>query len=96
MTEPLNLIVTLRPRAGRLPDVVATLATLAQASRQETGCLRYDVAVGNELVYLFETWVDRQALAAHEKEPHFVIGVAALNTLCESQKMEFVEWQGPG
>ncbi|GAB2815364.1 hypothetical protein GCM10027276_15290 [Comamonas piscis] len=94
MTEPLNLIVTLQPHAGRLPDVVSTLATLAQASRQEAGCLRYDVAVGEELVYLFEVWTDREALAAHEKEPHFVLGVAALNRLCASLKLEFVQWQG--
>lgn len=96
MTEPLNLIVTLQPLPGRLQDVVSTLSTLAQASRQEAGCLRYDLAVGKELVYLFEVWTDRQALAAHEKEPHFVTGVAALNTLCASQKLEFVEWQAQG
>ncbi|MEJ5125723.1 antibiotic biosynthesis monooxygenase [Comamonas sp. MYb21] len=96
MTEALNLVVTLQPRAGCLPDVVSTLTTLAQACRQEAGCLRYDVAVGKELVYLFEVWTDRQALAAHETEAHFVLGVAALNRLCESQRVEFVEWQGPG
>ncbi|QMV72388.1 antibiotic biosynthesis monooxygenase [Comamonas piscis] len=96
MTEPLNLIVTLQPHVGRLPDVVSTLATLAEASLQEAGCLRYDVAVGEELVYLFEVWTDREALAAHEKEPHFVLGVAALNRLCESLKLEFVEWQAQG
>lgn len=96
MTEPLNLIVTLQPHEGRLPDVVSTLTTLAQASRQEPGCLRYDLAVGRELVYLLEVWTDRQALAAHENEPHFVAGVAALNTLCASQKLEFVEWQAQG
>jgi quinol monooxygenase YgiN len=90
------LIVTLQPHAGRLTDVVSTLTTLAQASRQEPGCLRYDLAVGKDLVYLFEVWTDRQALAAHEKEAHFVEGVAALNTLCASQKLEFVEWQAQG
>lgn len=96
LTAPLNLIVTLQPLPGHLPDVVSTLTTLARASRQEAGCLRYDLAVGQELVYLFEAWTDRQALAAHEKEPHFVQGVAALNRLCASQRMEFVEWQAQG
>ena len=96
LTAPLNLIVTLQPLPGHLPDVVSTLTTLARDSRQEAGCLRYDLAVGQELVYLFEAWTDRQALAAHEKEPHFVQGVAALNRLCASQRMEFVEWQAQG
>jgi quinol monooxygenase YgiN len=73
VSEPVVLVAvfTARPDAwgelrGRLEDMVA-------ASRNEPGCVRYDLYtdVGQPLRFVsVEEWLDADALARHNRAPH--------------------------
>jgi quinol monooxygenase YgiN len=55
-------------------DVTETLRSLAEASRQEPGCVSYiphRLEDDPDTVVIYEQYVDQQALAAHRETDHF-------------------------
>jgi quinol monooxygenase YgiN len=55
-------------------DVAESLRLLADASRQEPGCVNYiphQLEGDPETVLLYEQYVDQKALAAHRNSEHF-------------------------
>jgi len=55
-------------------DVAEALRRLAEASRQETGCVSYiphQVEGDPDTVVLYEQYTDAKAQAAHRETPHF-------------------------
>jgi quinol monooxygenase YgiN len=68
------LAVRLRARAGSEEAVWEVLGRLAEASRAEPGCVRYDPCRSTDdpaAFFLYERYVDRAALDTHWATDHF-------------------------
>lgn len=68
--------VTYRIKPGKREEFMAALAEMgvAECSRKERGCLRYDYAYPTESenqVYLLEVWEDALCLKEHSETPAF-------------------------
>ncbi|GAC1702092.1 MAG: hypothetical protein NVS9B4_06650 [Candidatus Acidiferrum sp.] len=90
--DAVTLLVTLRAREGQETLLEAELRALVGPSRKESGCLVYDVHRGIETPGAFvfhEVWVDREALTAHTKTPHFLRWHARKDPLLASQESTF-------
>lgn len=81
MADAITVVATLQAKPGEEQAVVAAMQACVAATRQEVGNLSYvahrDLNVAGRFVFV-ERWASRAALAAHEKEPHFLALVAAL------------------
>ncbi len=70
----IHVFASVTPQAEHLAAAEAILRTAVTASRQEPGCLRYDLfktVQGEAGFQFFETYVDQAALAAHAQSAHF-------------------------
>ncbi|PSF34573.1 antibiotic biosynthesis monooxygenase [Aphanothece hegewaldii CCALA 016] len=59
----------------KLEETKALLMSLIEATRQENGCLRYELWQNQEKPTEFsfvEEWADQAALDAHFQTPHFL------------------------
>lgn len=77
-TSPAPAVVTiiaqLRAKSGQEAALRDALVEVATASRQETGCITFDMHVSRDdpaLFLAFERWVDQAAVDAHFETPHF-------------------------
>ena len=55
-------------------DIAEALRRLAEASRQEPGCVSYvphQVEGDQDTIVIFEQYQDAKAMAAHRETPHF-------------------------
>lgn len=70
-----NLIATLTPRPGQTEALRAALREIAPPSRQESGCLRYDVVEEGEgeavRFHVLERFADEAAVRAHGESEHY-------------------------
>lgn len=60
--------------ADERQEIAETLRALAEASRQEPGCVSYiphQLEDDPDTVIIYEQYKDAQALAAHRASPHF-------------------------
>ena len=90
-----KLIARLRTQAGKADVVAAALLSLAGPSREEPGCMLYDVcrskSDANELLVL-EEWESQAALDEHMATPHFQAFVAAIGeALAGEPELAFIE-----
>jgi quinol monooxygenase YgiN len=68
------LAVTWTIKEGELDAVLAALRPLAEASRQEPGCLLYQAHRDPEnpnVLFLYEQYLDEAASRAHAESEHF-------------------------
>ncbi|GGD03621.1 putative quinol monooxygenase [Aureimonas glaciei] len=75
------LIATLKIRPGSQAAVVAAATPCIHATRQEAGCLRYDLLASvlePETLVFVEQWETREALDAHFATPHLLAWRAGL------------------
>jgi quinol monooxygenase YgiN len=75
------VIARVRCRPDQRDGLVALLMTLQTASREDDGCVDYgfSAAIEDENSFIaVEEWRDRDALAAHLREPHIRDFMAAL------------------
>lgn len=59
--------------AGSIDRVRPAMQKILDASRQETGCVRYAFGLDvldDSVVHISEAWTDRDALGAHVATPH--------------------------
>ena len=78
------VIARFRPRPERREDLVALLEEVQAASRGDAGCLHYGyyTEITDSLSFIaVEEWRDRDALAAHLRQPHVARLIAALPEL---------------
>jgi len=69
MSEPVVVVATVRPRPGRLEEVVAILREVVGAVHEEPGCLLYSVNVGDDGSVVFvEKWASREDADRHGRE----------------------------
>ncbi len=76
----LHAVATIPAKAGSEEGIRAALTTLAEATRQEEGCLSYDLyesASAPGTFITLERWSDQGALEAHLTTPHVAAAFAA-------------------
>lgn len=69
----LLIVGTFRLPAGRLPDALAAMRAMIEASRAEQGCVEYGYAedvVEPGLIHVKELWTDQAALDRHFASDH--------------------------
>ena len=79
----LNVFFTLKEGAST-EDVLAITNELVAKSRQDEGCLGYELfqSTTNPKVFMFcESWECAEALDKHSKAPHFTSAIPALGAL---------------
>ncbi|MEJ7794796.1 MAG: putative quinol monooxygenase [Nocardioides sp.] len=76
----LHAVATIPAKAGSEDAVRTALTTLAEATRQQEGCLSYDLYESASTPGTFvtvERWTDQAALEAHLGTPHVATAFAA-------------------
>ncbi len=82
----LTVIAHMRAKPGKEQDLHDALAALVEPTRQENGCVNYDMHQGVEdpaLFYFYENWESAEALDAHLQTPHLVDLGAQLGELVD-------------
>lgn len=93
MSDALTLIATLKAKPGLGDELGALLKPLIAPTRQEPGCISYDLhrssTDGNVWVF-YENWRSRADLDAHLASPHLTAVVAELpRLLADELKLDF-------
>ncbi len=73
MSKPLTIVARIEARPGEVDRVKAALFKLIEPTRQETGCLQYDLHQDNETpeVFIFyENWASRALWQIHMNNDH--------------------------
>ena len=88
----IRINVALKVSPDKRAEALETALRLAEASAREPGCLGYEVyekAACPERLMILETWESGEALARHERTPHFTALVPRLrNKLTLEMKAE--------
>ena len=74
MATPFVILVEQTINDGAMDSYLSAIRENARASRQEAGCLRFDVLRvedSSDTVLLYEIYVDEAAFEAHRKTAHF-------------------------
>jgi quinol monooxygenase YgiN len=82
----LVVIATARAQAGKEQQLGEVLKKFVAPTRNESGCIQYDLHVDNSdpaAFAFYERWVDEAALDAHLKTPHITAGFAAMASLVD-------------
>lgn len=69
----IRVTASIETRPGKEEELIAALGQAAALTRQEEGCLEYDLHRSLTAPHRFtmiETWKSQQALDAHLKTPH--------------------------
>jgi quinol monooxygenase YgiN len=69
------LAVTWMAKPGKAEDAAALLRTLTERSREEPGCLMYQVhrhQTDRSRFFIYEQYRDQAALDAHRNSAHFI------------------------
>lgn len=80
MTTPLTIVARIEANPDQVERVKAELIKLIEPTRQEEGCLQYDLHQDNNdpAVFVFyENWVSRELWQAHMENTHLQAYVAA-------------------
>ena len=88
MLNNVYTIAVLPAKEGRIEDLLAALQTLADATRQEPGCIEYGFYRDTEnpnTVLSFERWADAAAEDSHWQTPHLKAGIAAMGDILETK-----------
>ncbi|GAA4649768.1 putative quinol monooxygenase [Kistimonas scapharcae] len=73
MRKPLTIVARIEARQGKVDQLKAALLKLIEPSRQEAGCLQYDLHQDNETpaVFVFyENWESRALWQVHMNKAH--------------------------
>jgi quinol monooxygenase YgiN len=83
MSEGIAVVAIAQAKPGLEAEVEAAIRPCVAQTRKEAGCRLYTVHTDldrpGRFVFI-EQWESREALAAHEKEPHFLAMARAFET----------------
>lgn len=83
MSQPIAVVAIVDAKPEFIAQTKAEIQTCVKLTRQEEGCLLYtchnDLNVTGRFVFI-ERWTSLEALASHEKTPHFLALAEALKT----------------
>ena len=80
MTTPLTIVANIEAKADKIEFVKTELLKLIEPTRQEEGCIQYDLHQDNNNPALFtfiEAWTSHALLQAHLNSPHLKMYVQA-------------------
>jgi quinol monooxygenase YgiN len=80
-----TVVATFQARPGKEAELRAVLTGLVAHTRQETGCLNYDLhqSPENPAKFLFhENWTSKELLNAHLQSAHIKVLLTRLDELC--------------
>jgi quinol monooxygenase YgiN len=83
-SQPLTVVAALKAQPDKEARLRQELLNLIPTTRQEPGCLNYDlhVATDNPAHFLFhENWTSKQHLDDHLAQPHLTAFLAQAGTL---------------
>ncbi|MBC8095006.1 MAG: antibiotic biosynthesis monooxygenase [Akkermansiaceae bacterium] len=83
--KTLTVIAAFEARPGKEAELRTALIGLVAPTRQEAGCLNYDLHISpeNPAKFLFhENWMSQAALDAHMQTPHIQNLRPRVNDLC--------------
>lgn len=71
--EPIIITAILKPKEGFEEQLLLELKKVQMASREEAGCIKYDVhqAVEDYTFVLYEVWKNNEALDSHIQSKHY-------------------------
>ena len=93
--KTVTVVATFQARPGKETELKKSLISLVAPTRQEAGCLNYDLHVSPEdpAKFLFhENWTSKAHLDAHLKNTHIQMLLPRLNELCVGMP-EIVIWE---
>lgn len=82
-----TVFASFSPYAHKVDELRSTLDTMVVASREEPGCVRYDLYQSSDeriRFHLFEQYADSDALEAHRASEHYKAYRAKLPDLLEA------------
>ena len=85
MNTPITVVATFQARTGKESELRTALTGLLAPTREEAGCLNYDLhqAAENPAQFLFhENWTSKAALDAHLQSPHLKAFLPRADGLC--------------
>ncbi|MDO4531671.1 MAG: putative quinol monooxygenase, partial [Bacillota bacterium] len=78
------LLAKSRLLEGKQQEFLSIAKKLVEATRQESGCVYYDLVQEDERTFCFvEKYLDEAAVEAHKNSPHFQTYVPMMNDLRE-------------
>lgn len=84
MSQSIAVVATVDAKPDCITQVEAEIRVCIEQTRKEQGCLLYnchkDLNVSGRFVFI-EQWTSLEALAIHEKTPHFLALAEALKPL---------------
>lgn len=83
--KTLTVVATFEARPGKEAELRTALIGLVAPTRQEAGCLNYDLHISaeNPAKFLFhENWTTKAALDAHLQTPHIQNLLPRVDVLC--------------
>jgi quinol monooxygenase YgiN len=83
--KPVTVIATFQANPGKEVELQKALTSLIARTRQEPGCINYDLHVSAEYPsrFLFhETWTSRAHLDAHLQSEHVKVMFPRVSELC--------------
>ncbi|MGH7563355.1 MAG: putative quinol monooxygenase [Gemmatimonadota bacterium] len=98
MSEKLTVVVRIRARAGMEDQVRLELLDLLDPTREEEGCINFDLHQAEEDPRLFlvhENWMSEEALARHFEKPYLRAWVAKAEELL-AEPMDLTRWHRIG
>jgi quinol monooxygenase YgiN len=90
--DAVALVVMMHAKPGQELLLQAELTALIRPTRNEEGCLLYDLHRSTDVpedFLFYEIWASREAHAAHKKTPHFLRWNARKDTLLASRESTF-------
>lgn len=72
--KPIVINAILKPKDGCEDKLFQALQKVQAASREEAGCIQYDLHKGidDSTYVLFEAWQDNEALTLHAQSSHYL------------------------
>ena len=92
MHENIYTIAVLPAKENSVDELLATLESLAEATRQEHGCIEYGFyrdSADTNCVLSFERWVDQASEDAHWETPHLKQAIKAMDELLATKPQIF-------
>ena len=90
--DAVALVVMKHAKPGQELLLQAELTALVRPTRNEEGCLLYDLHRSTDVpsdFLFYEIWASREAHAAHKQTPHFLRWNARKDTLLASRESTF-------
>jgi quinol monooxygenase YgiN len=84
LADNVKVVVKVTARSDTIEKIRAIVLELAMQSREEQGCLSYEVIQNlaePEVFVLYEEWASAGHLDAHNKTPHFHAAVSQAQSL---------------